>query len=180
MKILYFKEIESTNIVAKSLIKKGVDPFTVIVAESQIGGYGKDRKAGSWFSPKGGLYFTIVLPKINISHIEVPVIILGWSIAKTLKDMFPIEPMLKLPNDIYIQNKKVGGVLIENIILEKELKYSLAGVGLNTNIEKKSFPKDLKGKITSLKVEIGDKVDNKKILKNILKNLKKSICLYEI
>jgi len=170
MKIHHFKELDSTNILAKSLIEKGEKPPFVVVAEKQTNGYGRNENV--WFSPQGGLYFSLVLPEIKIFHLENLVLALGWSVAKTIKEAFGVEPFLKLPNDVYLRNKKIAGILVENVIAENKVKSSLAGIGLNTNT--KEFPSNLKNKATSLKIELDKEVDNDKILKAILKNFKDS------
>ena len=170
MKKYYFKEIDSTNTFAKSLIKKGEKPPLLVVAEKQLTGYGQNKNV--WFSPQGGLYFTIVLPEIKVFHLENLVLALGWSVAKTIKEMFKVEPFLKLPNDVYVREKKIAGILVENVLIENKVESSLAGIGLNTNIDK--FPTDLRDKATSLKLELKKKVDNEKVLKAILKNFKES------
>jgi len=171
-KIKNFKKISSTNQKAKELANKGVAPWTVIVAEKQIAGYGKEKVP--WFSPRGGLYFSIILPKSKIEDLQTLTIISAFIVAKTIKENSSLEPLIKLPNDVLIGKKKVAGVLTENII-GKDVKLSVIGIGLNTNIEK--FPKELENKATSLKIELGRgvKVNNEKILKKIVKELKEQL-----
>lgn len=170
MKILKFKKISSTNQKAKELAKKRATPWTVILAEEQVGGYG--CKKTLWFSPKGGLYFSVILPKSKIDDLQTLTILAAFIVAKEIKETFNLEPFIKLPNDIWLSGKKVCGILTENII-GKEVKISVMGIGLNTNIEK--FPKDLENSATSLKIELGREVDNKKILSQIIKGLKEQL-----
>ena len=77
--------------------------------------------------------------------------------------------MIKLPNDVYLNQKKIGGILTETVVGE-DVKFSIMGIGLNTNIDK--FPKDLENIATSLKIELGKKVNNDKLIKQIVKGLK--------
>ncbi len=170
MKILEFEKISSTNLAAKELAKKGAPPWTVILAKEQKAGYG--RKGGSWFSPLGGLYFSIILPKSKIEDLQTLTILAAFVVAKVLEEGFSLEPLIKLPNDVLLNGKKISGILTENVI-GQEVKSSVMGIGLNTNIDK--FPKDLENKATSLKIELGKKVDNKKILKKIIKGLKEQL-----
>ena len=174
MKILYFEEIESTNVLAK----KEAEPWTVIVAKKQTNGYGKDKNNGSWFSPRGGLYFTIILPELDVSQLEILTIIAGSAISKAINQTFPLQSFIKLPNDVYINNKKIAGVLIENVVSANRVKHSVVGMGVNTNI--KIFPEDLKNRATSLEIESNKAVDNKKILESILSNFKQFFSIYEI
>ena len=169
-KIKNFKTISSTNQKAKELALNGATPWTVIVAEKQIAGYGKEKVP--WFSPKGGLYFSIILPKSKIEDLQTLTILAAFIVTKIINDSFSLEALIKLPNDVLLNRKKVAGVLTENII-GKDVKLSVIGIGLNTNIEK--FPKELENRATSLKIELGRKVDNENILKQIIKELKEQL-----
>jgi BirA family biotin operon repressor/biotin-[acetyl-CoA-carboxylase] ligase len=164
--IKIYKKIGSTQEVAKKL--KNPRPWTVVVAEEQTSGYGREKR--SWFSPKGGLYFSLILPKSNIKDIETLSLLSAFVISKVIKDRFKIEPFIKLPNDVYLNGKKICGILTENVISGNEIKSSIIGVGLNTNIEK--FPEGLKNTATSLKIELKKEIDNKEILKEFIKGLK--------
>ncbi len=170
LRIKNYKILSSTNSRAKELAKKGADPWTIIVAEKQTGGYG--RKKTAWFSPRGGLYFSIILPKSNIDDLQTLTVLAAFICAKTIKENFNLEPFIKLPNDVWVNGKKVAGILTENVI-GKDVKMSVMGIGLNTNIEK--FPEDLENIATSLKIELGKEVDNKKILKQIIEGLKEQL-----
>ncbi len=172
MIIKKYKKISSTNEIAKKLKPK---PWTIILADEQTSGYGKEKR--KWFSPEGGLYFTIVLPKLKINDLQTLTILAAFSIAKTIKEKYNLETFVKLPNDVMLLSKtkklkKIAGILTENIA-GKEVLFSIMGIGLNTNIEK--FPEDLKDVATSLKIELGKKVENEKILKEIFFEIKKQI-----
>jgi len=170
MEIKYFSQLKSTNQKAKELSSKEAKPWLVVVAEKQTAGYGKEKVP--WFSPQGGLYFSIILPKSKIEDLQTLTILAAWISAKVIKDNFNLEPLIKLPNDVLLNQKKICGILTENII-GKDVKSSVIGIGLNTNIEK--FPKDLENSATSLKIELGREVDNKKILEQIVKGLKEQL-----
>ena len=170
MEIRYFSQLKSTNLKAKELAKMGVKPWTVIVAEKQIAGYGKEK--ASWFSPKGGLYFSIVLPKSQIEDLQTLTILAAFIVAKIIKENFSLEPLIKLPNDVLLNGKKVAGILTENII-GKDVKSSVLGIGLDTNVEK--FPKELEDIATSLKIESGKRVSNVKLVKQIVQGLKEQL-----
>lgn len=183
IKIEKFKEILSTQQKAKELAQGGIDPWTVILAEEQT--LGRGRKGGAWHSPKGGLYFSAVLPKSHIEDLQTLTILAAFIIAKIIKEKFNLEPLIKLPNDVLLQGKKICGILTENVVGAsaptlsgaerggKNVKFSVMGIGLNTNI--KEFPKDLKETTTSLKIETGREVDNQEILIQIIKGLKEQL-----
>jgi BirA family biotin operon repressor/biotin-[acetyl-CoA-carboxylase] ligase len=170
MKILEFEKLESTQKKAKEIAKNS-KPWTVVLAKEQTGGYG--REGNFWYSPKGGLYFSVILPKTKIEDLQILTILAAFCVAKILKEEFKLEPFIKLPNDVYLNGKKICGILTENIILGKEVKNSIIGIGLNTNIEK--FPKDLENIASSIKIELGKKVDNQEIFNKIFNELKEKL-----
>ena len=177
MKLLRYKIIDSTNSLAKKIAKeKKEKAWTIIWADEQSRGRGKEKRG--WYSPRGGLYFSAVLPRSSIEDLQTLTILTAFIIAKVLKENFSLEPLIKLPNDIYIGKKKIAGVLTEAII-GSNVKSSIIGIGINTNI--KDFPKDLKNIACSLEIILNKKVDNEKILKQIVKGLKKQFVQnYEI
>ncbi len=167
MRILKFKKLDSTQKKAKEIVQK-MKPWTIILAEEQISGYG--RKGNFWYSPRGGLYFSVILPKAKIEDLQIMTILSAFCVAKILKEDFQLEPFIKLPNDIYVRGKKICGILTENLIFGKEIRASIIGIGLNTNIEK--FPENLKEKSTSLKIELKSEINNNKVLERIVKEMK--------
>jgi len=167
MQIEKFKSISSTNKKAKEMSSLGVTPWTVVVSKVQESGYG--RKGEAWYSPLGGLYFSIILPRGNIEDLQTITILAAFIVAKVIKESFNIEPLIKLPNDVLLNGKKICGILTENVI-GSDVKLSVIGIGINTNIE--SFPNELKDIATSLKMELGHEVDNTELLEKIITELK--------
>jgi BirA family transcriptional regulator, biotin operon repressor / biotin---[acetyl-CoA-carboxylase] ligase len=161
-----FDNLESTSIKAKELVAKGAMDWTVVVAGKQGGGYG--RKGNAWYSPEGGLYFSVVLPKSNVDDLQILTILAAFSVARVIKEQYNVEPFIKLPNDVFLNGKKVCGILTENVIAG-EVKSSVMGIGLDTNIKK--FPKELGESVTSLLKETGKTIDNQLILGQIIAQL---------
>lgn len=169
MIVKYYKILPSTNLKAKEIALE-VEPWTVILADEQKTGYG--RKKTTWFSSKGGLYFSIILPKSKIEDLQTLTILAAFIVAKVIKEKFRLEPFIKLPNDVWVSGKKICGILTENVI-GKNIKLSVMGIGLNTNIGK--FPSGLENIATSLKIELGKEVNNKKILNQITRELQEKL-----
>ncbi len=140
----------------------------VVAAEEQTSG--KGRLGRSWISPKGtGIWMSIVL-KPNISPMIAPraTLIGAAAVYAAIKDM-GISVGIKWPNDIVINGKKICGILTEMNAEIERVNYVIMGIGINVNME--LFPDELKEKATSLKNEIGNEVDRKKLVANILNNL---------
>lgn len=155
--IYNYNSLNSTNKEAEKLIKqRSAAGNFLIIANKQTGG--KGRRTNSWFSPEGGLWFSIALYGMTINSSLS--IYAGICMHKVLTQMFPKQQFkLKWPNDIFVNNKKVAGILTQ--YLEK-FKYHIVGVGLNSNID--SFEENLQRIATSLKLQTDQKVDNKMIL----------------
>ncbi|MCX5751011.1 MAG: biotin--[acetyl-CoA-carboxylase] ligase [Candidatus Saganbacteria bacterium] len=160
---LFYSEIDSTNEEARRLVKQGVQEGTVIVAESQTAGYGKWKR--TWFSPKGdGLYVSIILfPTETFSPLEFS--LLGTlASVKAIKTLTGLEARIKWPNDVMVNGKKIGGVLVEKV---KE--WIVIGIGLNVNV--KTFPDELKENASSLYLQLGSEVNKEELLDLLLKEL---------
>ncbi len=138
MKILRFKELESTQTYAKTLIQNCL-PVTVI-AEKQTGG--KGTKNRSFSSDVGGVYLTKLSFYDRFPAKDAFLVMAGAAVAvcKTL-EAFGLKPKIKWANDIFVNDKKICGILIENGFSGNTLKYSLVGIGLNVN---NLLPEELK------------------------------------
>jgi BirA family biotin operon repressor/biotin-[acetyl-CoA-carboxylase] ligase len=168
MMIKKYKKLVSTNSEAKEMALRGAEPWTVVLSGEQSSGYG--RKGDGWFSPEGGLYFSIILPKGDIDDLQTITILAAFVVGKAIKEKFRLEPLIKLPNDVLIGRRKVCGILTENVI-GGEVKASVIGIGLNTNIDE--FPPELKDTATSLKNETQKEINNEEILKEITMELQR-------
>ena len=162
MRIFRFKKIKSTNLKAEDLVLNKIEPPYVVKSIEQTNGQGRDGK--NYYCPKGGLWFTLVL---QIPGCPKPVysLKLAYSIVKVLEKN-GIKAKIKWPNDIYLNQKKIGGILIK-----KKEEYLYVGIGLNTNI--KNFPYQLKQSSTSILKEINKELDNEYLFKEILKSIVK-------
>ena len=168
----YFKKINSTNEKAKDLAKKGLSNI-VVIADEQTKGKGRFNR--KWFSSLGGLYFSILLKGKNIDKIKYLTFIAAISIVKAIEKIVKIKTKIKWPNDVHTNKKKICGILTETVLSNKN--YVVVGVGININQEK--FPKEIKDITTSLKIQLGKKIDKEKILKQFLKEFNKLYAQYE-
>ena len=164
-KIHYFHKLESTMEKARELAKKGCPDFTVVVAKHQTKGRGRLKR--QWCSNEGGLYFTIILrPKITPNLCYQYNFLSSLVLVRTLNNMFNINAMVKWPNDILVDTKKISGMLSEIKIKTDNVSFMNIGIGLNVN----NKPNDIKTAI-SLKQLIGKEISKKEILLKFLNNL---------
>lgn len=122
---MYIKTTNSTNTLLRELIAKG-NPPEFIYAGYQTAGRG--QTGNSWESEEGkNLLCSILLPPDKNLHF------LNIAVSVAVRRVIGEEFTIKWPNDIYYGDKKVAGILVENAIVGSEVKYSIAGIGLNVN-----------------------------------------------
>jgi len=162
-KIYHFGEVDSTNDIAKELAL-GSDEGTVVIAETQKRGRGSFGK--SWFSPKGGIWLSIILkPQISPTQIPLLTFASGIAVCKTIRKL-KLNARVGWPNDVLIDNKKVCGILSE-AGLNGKVNYVVVGIGINANVDIEAFPEDLKSHATSLKQELGKEISNEDVIQRI-------------
>ncbi len=169
--IVYFDEITSTNDIAFVLANDGAVDGTLVIANSQTMGKGRlDRK---WFSPKGKsiLASLILRPQIPLSHSGNINLITTLSIVHSIRSITNLNAMIKWPNDIVINNKKVSGVLVESKIERNYVDFFVVGFGVNVNIPKEDFPREIIDIATSLSVELGYEISRTQLLLDILRQI---------
>mgnify|MGYP000986537667 CR=1 FL=1 len=165
--IYHLYETNSTNDEAKSLAANGGIEGTLVVAERQV--KGKGRLGRLWISPQGGIWISIIL-RPEFQPFEAPKLTLAAALAVTrvLRDKTNLEAQIKWPNDIFINSKKVCGILTEMNAELDRIQYVVLGIGLNVNIDLKKFSEEIGESATSLIKELGRPVDRVKLLKSIL------------
>jgi len=162
----YFERISSTNLSAKKLANKNAKDGTIIISDLQTQGRG--RKDRTWFSPTGGLWFSVILyPNIQPHKSMMLTMAASLSVADGIKKTTGIVPRIKWPNDLLINGKKVCGVLTEIDAEVDKINFAVIGIGINVN---NILSKDLEKNATTIKKEQGSNVSRVSLLKSILKN----------
>ena len=173
--IFFRREVGSTNDWAKELAELGAEEGTVAIAETQTAGRG--RLGRDWISPRGGLWFSVILrPKMSPSEAVGLVFVAGLAVAEVLQGKYGLKVETKWPNDVLVNGKKVCGVLAEMNTKGRTVNFVVLGFGLNANfLVEKVFPKSLEKAATSLEKEIGKKVNLEQLFRSILERLE-DIC----
>lgn len=170
-KIINYQTLGSTNELAKSIASQSPEG-TVIVAEEQS--QGKGRLGRSWLSPRGkGLWMSIIL-KPSIAFKDLPKITLigAASVNMTLSEM-GIDSLIKWPNDIVINGKKICGILTEVKSNMSHIKSVIIGIGININQDLVDIPRDLRHRASSLKIIKGEEINRDKVLEELLDQFKR-------
>jgi BirA family biotin operon repressor/biotin-[acetyl-CoA-carboxylase] ligase len=176
-KIQHFQSIESTQGFAISLAKEGIEEGVVVWADEQTKGRG--RFGRRWFSlPSKSLTFSFILrPKLKADLIPYLSLFPAIACAYALEKL-GARCELKWPNDILIEGKKAGGILVDVEIKENKIEWAVVGIGINVNLEHNDFPSDIRQSATSLRIALGESFEISPLLKEILKELndKYSLC----
>jgi BirA family biotin operon repressor/biotin-[acetyl-CoA-carboxylase] ligase len=169
-KIHYFEEVTSTNDVAKELATLRAKEGTIVIAEVQTSGRG--RLGRDWLSPKGGVWFSIILhPEVKAKDVFKVTFLTAVAVAKTIRKIFKLNAEIEWPNDVLINGKKMCGILTETSIRGENVDSVIVGVGINANVDINFFPKHLKKTVTTLASEVKREVDREKFLHVLLKEL---------
>ena len=139
------RSLGSTNDLARELAAAGAPQGTVVTADEQVAGRG--RQGRSWTAPAGKalLYSAIVRP-LQQRHLVLP-LAASLAVAEAAEEVADVSCAIKWPNDVWIEGRKCAGVLIE---ARPQDGWAVIGVGLNVSIEPDEFPEELRGTATSL------------------------------
>lgn len=152
----HFERVDSTNQIARRLGREGAPDATVVVADEQTAGRG--RRQRRWISPPGaGLYVSILLrPRSAPPEAGAAVqLIAGVAVAELLEALLPTAPVLRWPNDCYVGERKIAGVLVEAETSGEGFDFLVCGIGINVNQTAEDFPDDLRQSATSVRLQVG-------------------------
>ena len=172
-KISVFSELESTNTYAKNLThpRQG----ETVIAKTQTKGRG--RRGKTFFSPdNSGLYLSVILdistdgfnPGLITSCVAV-------AVAHAIEDVAPVTAQIKWINDIYINRKKVCGILAEALLREDGTALDRIVLGIGINIKKVGFPKELEDIATSIENECDKIVSINLLAAKVLNRLEEEL-----
>ncbi|QCX33767.1 biotin--[acetyl-CoA-carboxylase] ligase [Caloramator sp. E03] len=169
--IVYLQSTTSTNDIIKKMAEDGAKEGLVVIAEEQISGRG--RMGRKWITPKGEAIAASILLKPDIPPKIAPTItpLLSLSAVKALRRITGFDIMIKWPNDLVLNKKKLCGILTETTMEGMKIKYIIVGIGININQEK--FDDDISNIAISLKSYSGKSFDRRVILGEILNSFEK-------
>lgn len=138
-----YKTVDSTNNVAKKLALEGADHGTAILSFHQS--HGKGRLGRTFISPANtGIYMSVLLkPSFDMSHSVLITTAASVAVVRAIEKVTGLAPEIKWVNDIYVNGKKICGILTEAItgFETGQIEYLIVGIGINCSI--KGFPDDL-------------------------------------
>jgi len=172
-KYVEFDQIDSTQKEMWRIIKSNeIENGMLIRANTQTGGIGTHGR--TWISTKNNITFSFYYElNCNVKNVEGLTVEIAEIILEILKQAYGIQLEIKLPNDIYYQGKKLGGILTEAKIVGDTVKYIVVGIGLNNS--QLEFDDELKDIATSVNKEFGVEIDVTKFIEMFCNRFEKSI-----
>jgi BirA family biotin operon repressor/biotin-[acetyl-CoA-carboxylase] ligase len=141
---IHHDETDSTNERARELAIAGAECGTVVTASSQTAGRG--RQGRRWSAPPdSALLYSAILRPLDLAHLLLPLAV-PVAVCEACEAVSKIDCRIKWPNDIWVEERKLGGILIE----ARPPEWAVIGVGVNVSIDEDEFPDDLRWPATSL------------------------------
>ena len=162
--VLVFNSTSSTNDIARRYIGDKNNDGLAVFAEEQTAGRG--RGVNKWYSRRSDSIICSILLIDNKLNIEL----LSLTTAVAVADAIGKPAKIKWPNDIILNDKKVGGILIENIH-DNNLNSCIIGIGINCHQKKDDFPKEIQPVATSLDVESHSITNRNLLAKRLLSSM---------
>ena len=171
---IYFEKIDSTLNIALDEIYQESSIGKIVITDNQTSGKGSYNK--SWYSePYKDLTFSIILGSSN--NFQQNLIDETCSAMVIILNEYQIKAYQKSPNDIYVKDRKIAGILLSNVQIGNSGNYQSLSVGINinSNIELKELDINAKVNHTSFAKELGKEINREKILVAIIESLDKII-----
>ena len=163
----YLPSCHSTNEIAANMVGDELAEGTIVITDNQT--HGKGQRGNYWESePYANLTFSLVLkPAFLLLQYQFRLTqVISLSIASVIQEKVSSIVKIKWPNDIYVNNKKIGGILIQNNVKGKKLEFSIIGIGLNLN--QVVFANPIAVSLTNL---THDKFDTNNMLNEVINSI---------
>ncbi len=174
-KIIYvFEDVGSTNEIAFELGRNGSPEGTMVIADSQT--KGKGRLQRSWISPgEANLYMSVIFrPQIAAKEAPIFTLVSSIAVAEAIILEGPAHTLIKWPNDVLINGKKVSGILTEMEVTEDRVDFVVAGIGVNINMTREMMEQQM-GEVaeiaTSLREAAGREIERAQFIANLTSEL---------
>ena len=171
---IYFERIDSTLNIALDQQFQESSVGKIVITDNQTSGKGSYNK--SWYSESyKDLTFSIILGSEN--NFQQNLIDETCSAIVSILNEYQIEAYQKPPNDIYVKDRKIAGILLSNVQTGNSGNYQVLSVGINinSNIELKELDSNAKANHTSFAKELGKEIKREKVLVEIIESLDKVI-----
>jgi BirA family biotin operon repressor/biotin-[acetyl-CoA-carboxylase] ligase len=163
---VHHRVTDSTNERAKALALLGAPHGTLVTAGEQTAGRG--RQGRSWLAPPGrALLMSLVLRGLGEAQALLP-LAAAVAVCEACEPVAPVSCRIKWPNDVWIDGRKLAGILVEG---RPQEGWAVLGIGLNVATAAEEFPEELRELATSLQASAGDAPEVEEVLAALLETL---------
>lgn len=172
--IVYYDVIDSTNTKCRELAEKNYPQGTVVISEGQT--KGKGRLSRHWISPRyKGIYFSVILkPDILPTQVPKMTLLAAVSVANAIRKLTALQTLIRWPNDILVNGKKLCGILTEMNAEADRVNFIILGIGINASTKMSELPNGA----TSLAEEGAKDISRVELFKKILMELEAHYILF--
>ena len=165
--VRYYQSTGSTMDDAAEWARAGAEEGAVVVAETQTASRG--RLGRRWVSDTGNLYFSVLFrPDADALPLLSP--LAGVAVARSIRQVAGLHPIIKWPNDIMIDGRKVAGILAESSLSGPQIQQAVVGIGVNVALDVSADP-EIAATATSLNHLAESEVDRAEFLRRILQHM---------
>jgi len=160
---VHFRLTDSTNERAKALVETGAPHGTLVTADEQTAGRGRQGRA--WRAlPRASLLLSLLVRGLEDRHALLPL-----TAAVAVCDALPdLDCQIKWPNDVWVDGRKLCGILLEG---RPQAGWAVLGIGLNVNVRPEDLPPELRDTATSIAAAAGEPRDVEKELEALIASL---------
>ena len=175
--LMYQPVTGSTNDNALLAARAGAPHGSLFVTDEQTAGRG--RRGNSWLAlPGESLLFSVLLrPKLELAQASALTLAIGLALRDAIGPLLSCAAQIKWPNDLYVNGKKLAGVLLESQLQGEHLQAVVVGVGLNVATE--NFPGEIAARATSLRLLGAHDVERESLLQAVLTAIAARVDVYE-
>lgn len=161
----------STNDLAKQAIRESEAEWLIVVSDQQS--QGKGRRGRQFYSPSQGIYLSIAIrPNLSLENVQLLTIAAALSVCDVLEDLFQLKPSIKWLNDVFVNHRKICGILCEGELELESYRYHSVVVGIGLNLVLDALPDELADIITAVNRESAAMVDRNQVVVDLVKQFR--------
>lgn len=177
-RIKLLTSVSSTQEEARHLAEEGAPHGTLVLAEEQTAGRG--RQGRQWYSPPGkGIWMSLLLrpDRQPVSIAPQLTLLTAVAVCRAVRK-FGVDAGIKWPNDILVDGRKLCGILVESVAEDELIRYAIAGIGIDVNLQREDIPQELLPKVTSVQIASGRRIERTELIGAVLMEMEQLYQLY--